>query len=200
MNHQAAPSYARKHCRPLVPADLERAQRESLSELDDRSVGAIALTKDPGGCGTCVLMLKCAASQQWIFPKGHPNPGEDDMAAATRETLEETGVNLTRLHQEAFSDVGYSFIKRLHKDRWQHHEDHPCEEKRPILVTHKVVRYYLAFVNTEDAAQVASDGTEEASACEWVPRSQVEGRLKHAEEKAALETLLAREEAAYLLD
>lgn len=38
------------------------------------------------------LLLRSARHGHWGFPKGHADPGEDDLATARRETLEEAGI------------------------------------------------------------------------------------------------------------
>ena len=90
----------------------------------------------------------------WAFPKGHPDEagtraaddlveeltdvflqGESDIDAAMRETVEESGVRVSQICEDVFCDVGYSFIKRLHADRWSKHPAYPDEARRPVLVT-----------------------------------------------------------------
>lgn len=48
------------------------------------------------------------------------------MDAAARETREETQLrDIKKIYSDTFMDVGYSFIKRLHKDRWRKHSAYP---------------------------------------------------------------------------
>jgi len=53
--------------------------------------GAIAVRK--GGPQPLFLLVTSRSdAKEWIFPKGHPEPGESLVAAAQRELLEEAGV------------------------------------------------------------------------------------------------------------
>lgn len=62
----------------------------------------------------------------YIRHQGHPDDGESDVAAAARETREETQLReIQKVYSDVFMDVGYSFIKRLHKDRWRKHVAYP---------------------------------------------------------------------------
>ena len=52
--------------------------------------GTIFLTRDQK-----VLLVKGRHSGKWSFPKGHPNEGEAAFDCARRETLEETGYEMS---------------------------------------------------------------------------------------------------------
>lgn len=52
--------------------------------------GFILAHLQPGG--PRYLLLRSARHGGWGFPKGHADPGEDDLATARRETEEETGI------------------------------------------------------------------------------------------------------------
>ncbi|MBE7493010.1 MAG: NUDIX domain-containing protein [Planctomycetes bacterium] len=43
------------------------------------------------------LLLRSARHGGWGFPKGHADPGEDELATARRETAEETGLRDLRV-------------------------------------------------------------------------------------------------------
>eukprot|EP00927_Polykrikos_kofoidii_P073340 TRINITY_DN69380_c0_g1_i1.p1 TRINITY_DN69380_c0_g1~~TRINITY_DN69380_c0_g1_i1.p1 ORF type:complete len:567 (+),score=65.59 TRINITY_DN69380_c0_g1_i1:79-1779(+) len=186
--------YSRPHCRPLSWSDTQRAQREGLEEFEDRSVGCVALCLR-GPLSPSALMRKSKGADEWVFPKGHPNEGETDTETARRECLEETGVHVTTIHEATFCDVGYSGIKHMHADRWRLHKDFPDEAKRPILVTHKTVRFYLAIVSDRDAHQVAKEPSQQADAVRWVGIAEVEGRLSRDEQKKVWRHLLTSPEA-----
>ena len=156
--------YTRAACRPLSETDLCRARTEKLGELDDRSLGCIAFSGPP--TAPLVLMIRCRGSNSWAFPKGHPDEvldllmirfqntligacaqGESDIDAAMRETVEESGVQVSQICEEVFCDVGYSFIKRLHADRWSKHPAYPDEARRPILVTAPQLQRFLLHIS-----------------------------------------------------
>jgi 8-oxo-dGTP pyrophosphatase MutT (NUDIX family) len=64
-----------------------------------RAAGGIVLRDE--GDGPCVLVVHRPAYDDWSFPKGKLDPGEDEATAACRELIEETGVEA-----EIVRDVG----------------------------------------------------------------------------------------------
>jgi len=56
----------------------------------ERSAGFIIRHRPPGGGEPQYLLLDYG--RHWDFPKGHVHKGEDDLAAASRELAEETGI------------------------------------------------------------------------------------------------------------
>ena len=198
-------TYHRDGCRSLSAEEMQRAKSERLKELDDRSVGCVVFAvqrnseapQQESGRARCVLMIKQRAPEgkpsYWAFPKGHVDEGETDEDCAIRETMEEAGVSVS-LRPDVFAEVGYSFIKQMHTDKWRKHPAYPDEATRPILVHHKIVRYYLATA-TDGMAQSCSCRDEcqnEVEAVEWVACSDAEARLAHEESKAVYRKLLAQ--------
>jgi len=59
-------------------------------EARERSAGFVITTKRGGT--RQFLVLRHRGSGHWAFPKGRVEAGEDDLSAATRETMEETGI------------------------------------------------------------------------------------------------------------
>ena len=162
MNQNEGKRYFREGLRPLSNEDLEKAMSQNLDEINDFSAGCIVFRE--GDCHVLLLKNK-QIDKYWCFPKGHPDDSDSSVvAAAIRETVEETGVRPTAVYEEDKKDVGYSMIKKLHNDRWFKHPAYPDESKRPILVQHKVVRYYLATTSVESAQAFCADGTDEAYA------------------------------------
>jgi 8-oxo-dGTP pyrophosphatase MutT (NUDIX family) len=80
------------------------------------SSGVVVVRDTPGGLR--LLMLR--AYRNWDFPKGLVEPGEDPLAAAVRETEEETGI------ADLAFDWGTQFFET---DRY---------------ARNKIARYYLA--------------------------------------------------------
>jgi 8-oxo-dGTP pyrophosphatase MutT (NUDIX family) len=198
-------TYFRDGCRPLSAEDVERARAERLDELDDRSVGCIAFARfriAPQIEETLhVLMIQQREGGKpsyWAFPKGHANQGETDEDCAVRETMEETGVEVSLPRPDVFADVGYSFIKPMHADRWRLHPDYPDEAARPTLVHHKVVRYYLAAATVDGPnvalmrPEIAADQQAEVEGAEWAACEQAEERLAHDDSKRVFRALLAQ--------
>lgn len=90
----------------------------------DQSFGIIPLRKNDH---FQVLLVKNKNGNFWGFPKGHPNIGEDELTAATREFKEETNLDIEHLlSKRGFSET-YSYTK---------HEK----------LIHKKVKYFPALV------------------------------------------------------
>src|SRR5258708_36120801 len=54
-----------------------------------RAAGAVVFRRTPGG----IRLLVLRAYNNWDFPKGLVEPGEDQLSAAKREVKEETGLS-----------------------------------------------------------------------------------------------------------
>ena len=165
--------------RPLSESDLKRCIDENLSAVKDHSYGCFVIAKNSDRVLMIRPIINGKASDGWGFPKGHPDENEAPALAARRETIEETHVEPDRIYSNVSKTVGYSFIKRMHNDKWKQHPAYPSEEKRPILCYHKQVTYYLAEVDEEKKVG-ASDETAEV---QWVPLVEVSGRVPFDEEK-----------------
>lgn len=83
------------------------------------------------------LLLRSARHGGWGFPKGHADPGEDDLATARRETLEETGIDDVTL-VEGFSHRSEYDVRSGKRGSY-----------------HKVVTYFLGLAG--QAAHMLSD-------------------------------------------
>ncbi len=69
----------------------EPAKRSTADEPDERSSGFILYSADQGK--RKYLLLRHRNGGHWGFPKGHIEAGENEIQAARRETLEETGIS-----------------------------------------------------------------------------------------------------------
>eukprot|EP00969_Alexandrium_andersonii_P032362 1412938-Alexandrium_andersonii.AAC.1 len=78
---------------------------EQLAEVDDQSFGGVVFGEQEQ-----ILLLETKAKHggpdRWGFPKGHPRWNETGPAAAMRETLEETGIEIDMAHRTVCHDVG----------------------------------------------------------------------------------------------
>eukprot|EP00035_Acanthoeca_spectabilis_P033117 m.22055 g.22055 ORF g.22055 m.22055 type:complete len:238 (-) comp5758_c0_seq1:1544-2257(-) len=184
--------------RALSNKSLKRAQSQRLGVLTDRSVGLIVAgppLPDGKSDEPTILMIE-ARSGKWGFPKGHPNPGEDDCATALRETVEETSVQLdpSAVDLEAYVENKYSVIKARHPDC--HSEPtYPLGEPEPSkgreqFVVHKTVRYFAARAGPA-AARTAQPTPEAKSVC-WIAASDVGKRLTHEDDRQIFNSLLKR--------
>ena len=87
-----------------------------------RAAGAVVFRRTPGG----IRLLVLRAYNNWDFPKGLVEPGEDQLSAAKREVKEETGLTA----------VEYPFGDEF-------------RETVPYAAN-KVARYYLAETEEHD--------------------------------------------------
>lgn len=91
-----------------------------------------------------LLMQTSYGQHHWTPPKGHLDPGEDDMTAALRETKEEAGLDQHQL--TIFTDVK--------------------EELRyEAFGKPKIVTYWLAKLNNPEDRVILSD---EHQDCRWL--------------------------------
>lgn len=63
-----------------------------LTCLYENSCGAVVFRQEPEGVR--FLLIRNCRSSHWGFPKGHMERGEDQIATAKREVLEETGLHI----------------------------------------------------------------------------------------------------------
>jgi 8-oxo-dGTP pyrophosphatase MutT (NUDIX family) len=133
-----------------------RSDRPAVAEVSSGAV--IASVAD----GT-ILLLHEQREDRWCFPKGHVEPGESLLAAARRETLEETGLADLRFVEEVAS-VHYRFYD-------------PARERNVI----KTAVYFLAL---------ASDGEVRTEPIfdryRWTPRAEAFRALRFPDDREAL--------------
>jgi 8-oxo-dGTP diphosphatase len=137
-----------------------------VTEADEgpivRAAGGIVWRRDGAGAVE-VLLVHRPRYDDWSFPKGKNDPGEDDEACAVREVLEETGVQ-GRLGPE------------VHRIRYVDHRGRP-----------KDVRYWAMTVAGE-LPWVADDEVDDLA---WLPLDEVRERLTYARDGIVLDRFLA---------
>jgi 8-oxo-dGTP pyrophosphatase MutT (NUDIX family) len=74
----------------------------------ERSAGFVIFRQTPGGAEYLLLDY----GRHWDLPKGHVEKGEDDLAAATRELREETGITDPHLVPNFRQEIQYFFRDR----------------------------------------------------------------------------------------
>lgn len=99
----------------------------------------------------------------WAFPKGHKEVGESDLETAKRELKEETGLSITKLWQQTFSEK-YSFV----------------DPKKGEI--DKIVTYYLGEAKTTRVKIQQAEVQEYA----WVNFQDAQDYLTFPEAKALL--------------
>ena len=75
---------------------------------DERSAGFIIFRR-PADPGAQTEFLLLNAGRHWDYPKGHVRKGEDDLAGATRELAEETGITDARVVEGFRHEIVYFF-------------------------------------------------------------------------------------------
>jgi 8-oxo-dGTP pyrophosphatase MutT (NUDIX family) len=98
----------------------------------------------------------------WSLPKGHVEPGETAEDAAVREVMEETGI--TGRVVAPLGTIDFWFVA----------------DGRRI---HKTVHHYLLLATAGEL----SDEDIEVEQVEWVPLTEVSGRLAYADERRLVE-------------
>ena len=116
-----------------------------------RAAGAVVFRRSDRG----IRLLVLRAYKNWDFPKGLIEPGEDALAAARREVLEETGL----------ADLAYPFGDEF-------------KETLPYS-GNKVARYYLAETDAEKLELPVSPelGRPEHHEYRWVSLDEAEDLL-----------------------
>ena len=175
--------HVREGYRPMLPIHEDAllaaiAAGREVVVLDDKSVGAIVFARraedEPS---VCMIGGRTSSSKApfWSFPKGHPDADEDDVTGALREVKEEVGLDVTdSIFPDVFDETRYTFTSHMHGDRWKAHAAFPDESRRPFVVYHKLVRFYLAVLPAE-VPLLPQEA--EVAAAEWVPLSSVLPRL-----------------------
>ena len=107
----------------IIHAHLRRAIRRLWEQNPIRIAGlAVFRVREGAGVDTAEwLLLKTSfITHTWSPPKGHLEPGEDDMAAALRETREEAGLEAEQLtvwrdirQTHRYRRYGYPFLLTL---------------------------------------------------------------------------------------
>ena len=104
------------------------------------------------------------------LPKGHPDPGESTIEAATREVREETG--LVAEPVEKLGDVRYWYV-------WK-------GERVLKIVSFFLFRYRSGSVRDHD---------HEVESAEWIPLAEAPSRLAYKGERDMAELALSRLQA-----
>lgn len=122
-----------------------------------RAAGGIVHRRRPGGHE--VVLVHRAGREEWSFPKGKLDPGEDEPTAALREVLEETGLS-PRLGE----DLGTVVYRDV--------------QGRP-----RIVRYYSMPVRGEARPEPANEIDE----ARWFPLGRACDVLTHDHDRRLLE-------------
>ena len=128
--------------------------------MEERAAGLILFREDGGR--RKYLLIKNRRGGHWGFPKGHIEPGEDELQAALREVFEEVRINHFKVLPGFRTVVRYTFLR----------------EANPI---HKEVVLFLA--QTEEDGEPFREEVEEMV---WLPFREALERITFPEQKEAL--------------
>ena len=132
---------------------------------NERSAGFIAYHATPGRDGqpSGIEYLLLDYGRHWDFPKGHVDPGEDDLTAAVRELEEETGITSPRVLQGFKHEIVYFFR----------------DPKKGLI--RKTVVFFLAEVSARDVVL-----SHEHVGFEFLPFEQAVKQVTYATAKQVL--------------
>jgi 8-oxo-dGTP pyrophosphatase MutT (NUDIX family) len=128
------------------------------------SAGGVVVRRFHGKPFLCAVRPK---ADVLALPKGHPDPGESSIEAATREVREETG--LVAEPQEKLGDVRYWYV-------WK-------GERILKIVSFFLFRYRSGSVRDHD---------HEVESAEWIPLAEARSRLAYKGEREMAELALSR--------
>jgi 8-oxo-dGTP pyrophosphatase MutT (NUDIX family) len=178
---------------------------KKLDEIEEVSCGSIVVNVDKKGVARILVITTVngdTKSGYCCLPKGHINPGETEINCACRETNEETGTSLTAKNVVIGKDgqpitgwKGYSFVSNLHRDHWEMHDAYPDESKRPILINHKKVHFFLTSVSS--LALKKTIGEDAKNVCSFLEVQEALARLPYDEDKATIRDFLQRGNIKY---
>jgi bis(5'-nucleosidyl)-tetraphosphatase len=137
-----------------------------MSIIKDESFGVIPLQLRDGVW--YVFLILHAKGNHWSFPKGHADPHETPLQAATRELKEETGLDLKELLQEEPLIESYQFYR-----------------KNESVI--KTVYYFPAIVSGEIALQ-----GEEIRDGRWLPLNEASQRLSFKEARSLCDQVMQK--------
>ncbi|MEY2476682.1 MAG: 8-oxo-dGTP diphosphatase [Actinomycetota bacterium] len=142
---------------------MEGGVEEEPAQLDDVIRAAGGVVWRDGVKGREVLLVHRPKYDDWSFPKGKADDGEDDLACALREVEEETGL---RCLPEG--EVGCTFYRDGKGRR-------------------KVVRYWaMRPAGTNGDAQRGPDDPLEVDELAWLPVADAAARLSYRHDREIL--------------
>lgn len=125
-----------------------------MKEIHEECAGGIIFNENN------LLVIVKGLSGKWSFPKGHLKEGKDELTAAKREILEESGIRTLNLI-EYLGAINRSRINKL---------------KEQLI--HKSIHMYL-FITTNQELKPIDPSNPEAR---WFDKSEVKNILKHPED------------------
>ena len=118
------------------------------------------------------ILIVSQNGDSWALPKGHIDPGEDELTAARREVKEETGVS------------ELSFIKEL--GTYERYKIGPGGEGEDT----SELKRYTFFLFTTEQMEIAPEDPLNPEA-KWVKHDEVAAHLTHPKDAAFFESIVA---------
>lgn len=144
---------------------MSPSARRYLRRVEETSAGGLVLDgTDMAARAALIGRLDRRGRLRWSLPKGHVEAGETNEAAAIREVAEETGITGRVL--APLGTIDFWFVA----------------EGRRI---HKTVHHYLLMAQSGEL----SDEDVEVEQVEWVPLSELEGRLAYDDERRLIQAV-----------
>lgn len=128
--------------------------------MEERAAGLILFRENSGKRE--YLIIRNQRGGHWGFPKGHVEPGEEDLQAAIREVSEEVNINRIQIVPGFRTSVRYSFLR----------------QGEPVR---KEVVLFLARTDEE-----GTPFQEEVEEMAWLPFPEALQRITFPEQRAAL--------------
>lgn len=98
---------------PYRYADAPAKENEVSMDDENRRVWLILKARNTKGVLIGMRAEGTNNAGTWGLPGGHPNIGEDAVAAVRRETLEETGMNISSLEITRLGDLEHKRVKHF---------------------------------------------------------------------------------------
>lgn len=133
-----------------------------------RTAGGIVMHERTGH-----ILVVSQNGDSWSLPKGHVDPGEDDLAAATREIREESGVRDLKLIRPL---GGYERHAIGHGGKGER-----TDELKTIVM--------FLFTTGEDALHPEDPKNPEAR---WIPKAEVAALLTHEKDREFFRGVISR--------
>ena len=118
------------------------------------------------------VLLVNQRGSSWSLPKGHVDPGEEPLAAAKREILEETGISELKLIETLGAYGRYKIGQNVAEDKTEW----------------KVLLFFL-FKTTQKTLKPQDPHNPEAR---WVQPDRVESLLTHSKDKTFFRSILSQ--------
>jgi 8-oxo-dGTP pyrophosphatase MutT (NUDIX family) len=144
----------------VTPGKKQPARGRSRAPRDETSAGGVVFRRE--GAGPLYLLIR-DSYQNWGFPKGHVEAGEQPDAAALREVAEETGLDKLEIRANVETiDWHFRFRGRL---------------------IHKVCHFYLMEAADGKTKPQRAEGI---TACRWAPYDEAASLISYANAREVL--------------